>query len=218
MPHHARRSRPLIEGLASPSDSLRILALLQRLHAPSALQSQAEAVLPGRTVIAWTPHPSRLLAVALVAMSDDTATLLYLGATACGPSLRDLAAWVPGWCQPARGVRILRAAADIPRDILSGRWRPAAGGYRYRFRPGDRATRCSLCGARRISQREALEHPGLLCPQCDARAVDYRGHPPPILDDHESTRVFVDGVPCVRYHLFGGWVTQRVRPHRATST
>ncbi len=86
-----------------------------------------------------------------------------------------------------------------------------AGTTHPRRHQGDQPARCAIC-RRRVSRRFARQYPGLLCAACDARAVDRRHRTPVVLDDHETQTVFVDGLRCARYHLFGGWVT--LRTHR----
>lgn len=204
-------AQPMLYGLAGSQDVPRLLEFLARLEAPAHVLDRAHQDLPGRTLIVWTLGPSsRLLGAALVATRGRTATLYHLARAPDGPSRRDLADSVPSWSEPADGVYVLRATWDVPRRALGRRWHRGRHGYRYWFRPGDRPAPCAICRRPRVSRRNARQYPGLVCPECDVRAVDRRGRPPAVLDDHERCIVFIDGIRCTRYHLFGGWMTMRV--------
>ena len=69
----------------------------------------------------------------------------------------------------------------------------------------DEVTRCSICGREPVGE----DFPRVVCPRCDAMALNDAARPAETAPDGSSGEnpVFVDGRQCWRYYAPGGWVT-----------
>ena len=69
----------------------------------------------------------------------------------------------------------------------------------------DEITRCSICGGEPVGQ----EYPRVVCPRCDAMALNDAARPAVSAPDGSSgdNPVFIEGRQCWRYYALGGWVT-----------
>jgi len=73
------------------------------------------------------------------------------------------------------------------------------------MREMDEVTRCSTCGREPVGD----DHPNLICPRCDALALNDAARPAEVAPDRASgdDPVYVDGKQCWRRFHQGGWVT-----------
>ena len=66
-------------------------------------------------------------------------------------------------------------------------------------------TRCSICGREPVGD----DYPRLVCPRCDAMALNDAARP--AWADPDGARgdnpVFIDGKQCWRHYTRGGWAT-----------
>ena len=69
----------------------------------------------------------------------------------------------------------------------------------------DRATRCSICGREPVGD----DFPRLVCPRCDAMALNDAARPAEAAADGSrgDNPVFVEGKQCWRRYAMGGWAT-----------
>ena len=69
----------------------------------------------------------------------------------------------------------------------------------------DEVTRCSICGREPVGE----DFPRVVCPRCDALALNDAARPPEVAVDGSSgdNPVFVEGRQCWRHYALGGWVT-----------
>ena len=109
-----------------------------------------------------------------------------------------------------------RPITDRGREHLAWAGHPSVGAAWQAWVEGRArvAMRCSVCKRYRVARGGGKQYPRQVCGECDSRAVDARGRPVRgYAGDHEHVEVWIDGIPCLRYHLFGGWIT--MREHRA---
>lgn len=68
---------------------------------------------------------------------------------------------------------------------------------------------CSICNTPHPNQDFAINYPGIVCRECDKRALNEDGKKPLIdsMNDFGDNPLFIDGIRCIRRYRFGGFIT-----------